>query len=478
MEIGRLVVSSLKWIAVAKFAAQLVTWTITIFVIRILDPSDYGILAMAVVITGVIEIINDIGLGDSIVQNKGLGRSAIEKIFGLLIVLNISLFIALYFFSPLVAQFFNEPQVADVLRVVTLELLLIPFLIIPKGLLTREMNFKVISISDFSRAVIASIATLIMALSGFGVWSLVLGNLLGVLVEVIIVNSVVRTWYRPRFEIDEIKHSISFGSRVTAGRVLWYLNSEADLFIIGKFLGKEILGIYSIAKQLVQIPMAKIAQMLNQVVFSAFSKIQDNRSKVAEHFVKSAHLMSFIAFPIFFGISSISNEFVDLVLGEKLALATIPFQILSLILPLRMLQNVFAPTLDGLGKPNINIVNQIIACFIIPGSILIGLKWGLQGVCLAWIIAYPIYFIIVLIRSLPAIGVSIVDYFNAIRVALLHASIMYLAVWLAREYLNTLTTPLIVQLIALIAVGALTYLSLTWFFQRDTLLELKELAHR
>lgn len=478
MEIGKLVVSSLKWIAVAKFAAQLVTWTVTIFVIRILEPSDYGILAMAVVITGVIGIVNDIGLGDSIVQNKGLGRSAIEKIFGLLIIINLSLFIGLYFLSPYVAQFFNEPLVSSVLRVVTLELLLIPFLIIPKALLTRKMNFKVISISDFSRAVIASLATLAMALSGFGVWSLVFGNLLGVAIEVIIFNSVVRTWYRPRFSIQEIKQPISFGSKVTAGRVLWYLNSEADLFIIGKFLGKELLGIYSIAKQLVQIPMAKISQMLNQVVFSAFSKIQDNRSKVAEHFLKSAHLMSFISFPVFFGISSVSTEFVDLVLGEKLKLATIPFQILSLILPLRMLQNVFAPTLDGIGKPKINIVNQIIACVIMPGSIFIGLKWGLEGVCLAWIIAYPIYFVIVLVRSLPAIGVKLSDYFNAIRVALLHASIMYLAVWLAREYTMQFSIPLAAKLFMLIFVGAITYLSLTWFFQRNTLIELKELANR
>ena len=127
MDIGKQVVSSLKWVAAAKFIGQICTWAITIFVIRLLEPEDYGLLAIAVAVMGLVTLVNEMGLGSVIVQKTNLARDIIEKILGLLIVVNILFYTAIYFSAPWVATFFEEPTLEAILQVVGIELLLVSF---------------------------------------------------------------------------------------------------------------------------------------------------------------------------------------------------------------------------------------------------------------------------------------------------------------------------------------------------------------
>lgn len=475
MELGKKVISSLKWVAAAKFIGQMITWAITIYVIRLLEPEDYGLLAIAVAVMGLIALINEMGLGSVIVQRENVDRPLIEKILGLLIVVNIIFYVLLYLAAPLIAGFFAEPQLTPILQVVGIELLLVSFIVIPDGILTRDLKFQYIASVGFCRVTSASIATLILAIMDYGVWSLVLGNLFGVVVEAVALNIIVKQWYKPNFSISGMRSVLSFGGLVTTDRILWFLYSEFDTFIIGKFLGKELLGIYAVAKQIASIPMVKISQMLTDIAFAAFSRIQDDREKVSRHFLKSARVMSFIAFPLFFGISSISTEIVDVFLGEKWAMAAIPLQLLSFILPLRMLQSIVPSALMGLGRPDINVKNQSIACVIMPVAIFIGLNWGLEGVCYAWVISYPIYFMIMLARSMPVLGVKIADYLATIRDALLCSVLMYLSVLITRELLVDFELPMLVNMLILIAIGGLSYLLATLFVQRKIFTEVREL---
>ncbi len=102
MEIGLQVITSLRWIAIARFAGQMITWAITIIVIRLLAPSDYGLLAMAVVVMGLVTLINEMGLGAVVVQKANLDQSTLEKIFGFLILINCIIYTFLFFIAPLI----------------------------------------------------------------------------------------------------------------------------------------------------------------------------------------------------------------------------------------------------------------------------------------------------------------------------------------------------------------------------------------
>jgi len=476
MDLGKTVSSSLKWVAAAKTIGQIITWTITIYVIRILEPEDYGILALAMAVMGLISLINEMGFGSVIVQKTDLAKETIRKIFGLLIVVNSACYVLLYLLSPLAASFFNEPILSPVLQVVGLELLITTLIVVPQGLLTREMKFQYIASIDFIRTLSTSISTLIFALQGYGVWSLIYGNLIGVSIKTVLLYLAEKDFYKPKFSFTGMKEIVGFGGLVTSERILWFLYSELDVFIIGKFLGKEILGVYSVAKQLAYIPMVKVTQLLSDISFAAFSKIQNDLKEVSYQFLKTARLISIFSFPIFFGMSSVANEIVYLLLGEKWKLAIMPLHLLCLTLPLRMLQSILPTALLGLGKPVLNVKNEFTACVMLSIGLFIGLEWGLLGVCLAWVIVYPIYFLIILRWSLPVLGVKYFDYLREIKNGFLSAVLMYLMVYLTRELILVYSLPTIIQLGILVIIGAVTYAIAIISLQQGIVQEVKKIV--
>ena len=476
MDIGKQVVSSIKWVAVAKFIGQMCTWAITIFVIRLLEPEDYGLLALAVAVMGLVTLVNEMGLGSVIVQKLNLSRQIIEKILGLLIVVNALFYALIYFSAPYIASFFEEPTLTLVLQVVGIELLLGALVVIPDSILTRDMKFQYIAVIGFIRAISASVATLVLALLDYGVWALVLGNIFGVIMQAIALNIVVRQWYTPNFNFTGMRKEIGFGGLVTTDRILWYLYSESDTFIIGKFLGKELLGIYTVARQLAALPSAKTAQILSDIAFSAFSRIQEESERITRYFLKSVRVMSFVSFAIFIGIASVATEIVHVFLGEKWLLTILPLQLLSIALSLRMLECVIPSALMGLGRPDINVKNQMIGCVIVPVGILIGVNWGLKGVCIAWMIAYSLYFLIMLHRSLPVLGVSVSRYLMTISGAFFSSVVMYIAIFVMREFLDAQSATMLTKLIVLVPTGGVVYLSMMLLFQKHSIIEVREIV--
>ena len=153
-----------------------------------------------------------------------------------------------------------------------------------------------------------------------------------------------------------------------------------------------------------------------------------------------------------------------------------PLQLLSAILPLRMLESIIPSALMGVGRPDINVKNQMVACIMIPLAIFAGVNWGLLGVCLAWVIAYPAYFIIVLNRALPVLNVKVLEYLSTMRGALLCALVMYLSVFLMRQYLDAYSFSMSVELAMLVITGGFTYLAMTLLIQRKIMTEVKELV--
>ena len=164
------------------------------------------------------------------------------------------------------------------------------------------MLFRRKSIVEFVSAMIASFLTLLLALLGHGVWSLVYGSLCLAAVNMIGMWIALGRIYTPTFHFRRVLPDLQFGGYVSLDRILWYLSSQADVFFIGKFLGKEVLGVYAVAMQLATLPMQKVSQILNEVGFAAFSRIQSDRQEVSEKLLLAVQMVSFLSFPIFFGI--------------------------------------------------------------------------------------------------------------------------------------------------------------------------------
>ena len=353
-----------------------------------------------------------------------------------------------------------------IVRLLSIQFIMMPLAIIPQSLLTREMDFKKMSIVEFIAVLSGSGVTLWLALKGWGVWSLVWGSMTIIIIRTVGLNVVSPYLHIPIFSIKGMAQTITFGGYVTTSRILWFFYTKADIFIIGRLLGKEMLGFYSVAMNLASLPMEKVSGIINRVAFPAFSSIQNDSQKAASHFLKSVRIMSFLAFPVLWGISSIAPELVAILLGDKWNLAVVPFQLLSLVIPIRMISGFMSPATMGLGRPDIDFFNLLFASVVMPIGIIIGIHWGLLGVSLAWVILYPLVFLRFLSRVVRVLEIRTLDVLKAMVRPVLLAFVMYVTIIGIKMLFGT-DVKSIGHLALLIIGGSMVYIGLIISFNRD-----------
>ncbi|MFH1701750.1 MAG: lipopolysaccharide biosynthesis protein [Candidatus Zixiibacteriota bacterium] len=467
MDLKASVIHGIKWSSGAKLGTQIINWVITIYVMRLLNPDDYGLLAMAMVFVALCLMLNEMGLGAALVQIKDLSEKMLKQTFGLVIVLNGIILLVLLLGSGIIASIYDEPRLTSIIPILSLQFPIMIFFVIPTSILQRNMNFKAISIVSIFAELISGLATLFMAWNGYGIWALVIGSLVRAAVQSIGINIAHPFFKMPSFNFKGFGGAAKFGGLISLQRILWYIYTQADVFIVGRLLGSNILGYYSVAMHIATMPLQKVGLMMSQVGLPAYSKIQDNKELVARYVKMTGRAICFVGVPIFFGISCVAPEMVQVILKEKWFPSIIPLQLISLVIPLRALNVSLTPAINGIGRPDINAKTLFVACIIMPASFLIGIKWGLTGVSMAWIIAYSIWFIYMLSQVLPAAGLNIKNYLSILSAPFLWGGIMYGGVYLAKFLLGPTQMNLFLQLILLIIIGGAIYILGTFVFCRE-----------
>jgi len=430
MDIRSKVMSALRWSAASRFLGQLVSWTITIVVIRLLSPGDYGLMAMAMVFVSFLILLNTWGLDAVLVQEKTLEPKTRRQVFGVVIVINLCFFLLVFFGAGSVAALYGEPALKPVLQVMSLQFLLLIFETMPQAELERHIDFTRRSVVEFVTLVLGSLVTLALALAGSGVWALVWGALAANATRVIGLNMICRSLPMPSLDLRGLGRQLSFGGFVTLDRGLWYLFAESDKFIGGKLLGNHLLGYYAVASQLASLPIHKISGLLNAVAFPAFSRAHaDAEPEAVRHYLlKSTRLLGVAAFPVFFGISCTAGPLIGALLGSKWLPAAPLLQLLAVVMPFRLLSNVFSPLLWGVGHPRTSAVNLLIAALLMPGAFYVGTRWGAVGLAYAWLAMYPVVFVITSARTCRTVAVPLAEYARQLARPLAAAITMYVLV--------------------------------------------------
>lgn len=449
--------SGFRWTASVRLMSQVITWAITLVVIRLLTPADYGLLAMATVFVSFLAMFSELGLGAAIVQKADVDEQLLRRSLGVILIIHFSLAALLMLSAPLIGAFYEEPRVISVIRVLSLQFVLAGFAVIPDAQLQRRMEFRNRSLLDLSGAIVASFTTLAMAFSGAGVWALVAGSLLSQIVKTIGTNwlSPFRHW--PDFSAKGMRSLFRFGGHFTVIQVFSMFFSQVDMLICAKLLGKEVLGFYSVAMHLASLPTQRISALVNQVAFPTFSRMQHDLHRVGSNVLSGVRILSVFAFPVLWGMSSIAPEIVEVVLGAKWMSSVVPLQVLALVLPLRMIGNFVATAMQGIGCSDIVLRNVVWASLISPLVLFIGANWwGLLGLCLAWLVVSPLVFLQGMMRNLPALDLRLRQLATAMIPAAGAAFIMYGAVTATRYFLLAGQEG-VMRLCVLIATGAVAY---------------------
>ena len=463
--------SASYWLFGSSVAIQLISWAITVFVARILSPDDYGLFGMAALLTSFLVMFNELGLGPAVIQKKDLTKEQLSSCFWVIMAINIFLYFIAFISAPLVASFFHEERLIPIIRVAAISVVIGGLYKIPYSLLTKELMFNKRSIVDFVSRLCGGVFTLLLAIFGYGVWSLVYGLIVWDLVKLILLYIFVG-WYPEKFfSYQAIRSMISFGYNVTGSRLLWYFYSNSDYLIAGKFLGKTLLGYYSIAFQLASLPGEKVVSLIGQIIFPYFSKIQDDDMLLQNSLFKIVRLVAFIMFPILVGMFLVADCAIPLILSKKWIPAILPFKILCLISTLRVISPIDSHLVVAKGRPDISFTNMIICSLVMPLGFLIGSKYGLKGLGYAWLFLYPIVFLIMTKRSINVINLSLLQYFKNLTWPVIATLVMVILVSIFKHIL--INYDYLTQLICLSTIGALCYVSFVFLFNREVFLEVK-----
>lgn len=459
------VIRALRWYAGIRYLGQLFTWGITIVVIRLLTPEDYGLIAMASILIGLAIMVGEVGIGGALIQSPKLDNATVRKLFGFLIITNVPLYILVFILSPIFASFFNADKLTHIIRILDFQVLISVFSVIPIALLKRQMDFKQLAFIELAAAIIGSLTALGMAWYGFGVWSLVASNLATTMVLTLSAIFIVGLPQWPSFRFGGIRSQLAFVARIVASSFVSFLYTQSDTIIIGRIIGSTQLGYYTVANNIALLPMNKFTTIMSSVSFPAYSQIRHDKDKIQNYFLRSLEINLFIFTPFLWGISSISKDLIDLVLGDRWGSAVVVLQIISLIVPLRMLSPLVQAMLLGIGRVEITLRNVFTNLMIVPPALLIGTQWGLSGVCFGWVIGFSVAFPINLRRTFLELDLHPKEFWILTRATFVCAATMYVAAMGANHYLLD-GLEQIPRLVLSVSIGAAVYTCLSLVLNR------------
>jgi O-antigen/teichoic acid export membrane protein len=422
-------IAGLRWVALSRAVVQIVTWVLTIAIVRLLSPADYGLMTLSGLIVLFAGMLLDGGLGAAFVHRRDVPDRVLVAANTAVTLGSIILVLVVQAIAGPSARFFSEPLLEPVLRVASLQFVISALTVVPNSLLMARMGFRSLATTQAISGIAQSVFTLLLALLGAGVWSLVLGGLLAGLVRLIATWTQARPPIGVSRDFQLLKPYVAFSAYIVGQRLLWFWAQQVDTLIVGRMLGAQVLGLFSVAKNMAHMPLDRIGEIVNQVSFPAFASLQHDREAWVSAFEKVLLLSAAFTFPLFWGLAAVSPAAMQLLLGNKWLDTIIPFALFCLILPLRTVQTLTASILVGLGRTDVSFKNVVLWALVLPPAILAGSRYGMTGVAAAWALAFPVIFLLGSIRVAHALALRPAQMLRPLLLPAACASIMALTVF-------------------------------------------------
>lgn len=470
------VVSGLAWSGMAKLVAQLFSWVSTFVVIRYLNPNDYALLGLAFAFIGFFYVLSEFGLADALIQKKETSQNSYSQVFTATLLLNTIIFALIYSSSTLIAEFYHNSALNQVLIFVAANLLLSSFITIPETLMNKEMLFKKRALIETFSSALNTFVTLGLALYGFGYWSILIGQVANTLCRVILFNALGYNQYRITTDFYGFSSLFHFGAYTFLSRVVWALYNKLDVFIIGRVFGAQLLGIYTVALQLAAMPLDKISGTINQVAFSTFSQHQEDKNS-QQHFFLTIRLLAVIVFPLFIGIATISPVLIPILIGDKWLESIVIIQLLSLMMPFKLISSFINTFIASKGEAKFNLKMSLLYLLFIAIGLLIGSFGNITNTVTALVIAYTLCFMLVSHLSLAKVNYSYIKFINSLWQPLICALLMCVGLLLL-NYFFLLNINSMLYLVLMIVIGALIYLGCLFVFAKEHIESIKSLIKR
>ncbi|MCM1337856.1 MAG: lipopolysaccharide biosynthesis protein [Candidatus Amulumruptor caecigallinarius] len=310
-------VKGMLWGAAERFSVQGVQFVVMLVMARLLTPRDYGLVGMIAIFTAVSQVLVESGFTQALIRKKDRSRVDDSTVFYFNTVLSLVLYGVLYLGAPLVARFYDMPELTQVMRVISIVVVVNAFGLVQRAVMSVNLDFKSQAKASFTAAIISGIAGITLALTGHGVWALVWQQILNAAIATAMLW-VLAKWRPVRaFSWSSFKELFAFGSKLMVSALLDQTWNNIYGLVIGKFFRADTLGYYTRASSFAQLPTSSFAQILSKVSYPSLCKLQEDEAKLAESYRKFLRMAAFAIFPLTMLLAGIASPMTVVLIGEK-----------------------------------------------------------------------------------------------------------------------------------------------------------------
>lgn len=364
---------------------------------RLLDKSDFGLMAIANSIIAFGNIFAESGMGAAIIQRKDLTQKHINAALQGSLITGLVLFVIVYFSAPFIAEFFELVELNTIIKVLAINFFLLSLSSVSIGLLHKNYLFKESSMITVFSITLAYGTGIVLAINGYGVWSLVYASILYSFFKLIGYLKFAPVKFSFRFYLKEWKELFSFGFGMMLLKVNNYAASNGLNLVLGKIMSINVLGVFERAYQLKTMPSSYLGNIIDRIMYPAMSEVQDEEERLYKIFTYSLGLVNSILMPVAFYLIFFTEEIVLIMMGQEWHEAVVPLMIMFLVLPFSSSGRMADSVLRAKGFVYRNAWRKFIYVIVLITSASIGANYfGLVGASFAVTASYLFNYIFML----------------------------------------------------------------------------------
>ena len=368
------------WSFAQILSGGLITFLVGIYLARILDPADFGLIGMIAIFMAIGQTLVEGGLASSLIRTKAPDDRDYTTVFFINLIGSFIIYGICYFLAPYIAQFYEQPVLSSILRVYTLGFLIAAFTIVQETKLVKELDFKMQFKIKFPATIISGIAGITFAKLGYGVWSLVYLYLLNKGISSLLF------WYyaqwQPQcwiFDKERFKYHFNYGYKLTISGLMNTIMGNIYYVIIGKLFSPALLGFYVRANETKQLPVNIFSSVLNKVTFPLFANIQDQPKKLKAAYQKVLGLIVFLLAPLMMGAAVLAEPLFEFLFTAKWLPAVPYFQLLCIIGILYPLHGYNLNILKVFGRSDLFLRLELIKQVLVAINVVVAIQFGIYG---------------------------------------------------------------------------------------------------
>lgn len=453
-------ISSMIWNAIQRFGTILLSFATNIVLARMLLPEDFGAIGMLAIFISLSEVFIDGGFGSALIQKKHPTQDDYSTIFYWNLAVSTFLFCVMQVAAPWIGEFYHMPKLSNLLRVLSVVLIINGFTVVQTNILTKTLSFKLIAKIRLVATAIAMVVSILAAYQGFGVWSLVLKDVLAALLGSL-AFWIFNKW-RPSlvFSWSSFRELFSFGGLMLLSSLMNSLFENLQGLVIGRCYTAKDLGLYSQAKKLDELPSKSLSQIVTQVSFPVFSQVADNKELLIRTIRKNVICTTYLIFPLQCLLIAVASPLFIFVFSDKWVDAIPYFRILCIYSMFVSLNAINTNIYKALGKSNIYFGVQLTKKLISLGLLLVGLQYGVKGVTWSVSISGIIWWIFAASVNIKVVGYGLFTQIKDIALQFTISIMIGIVTWLS---INRLPSIHLLQLVIGLVMYIVLYIGLSRF---------------